>query len=117
MGVISIILRRPPYGSVDAAEAIRHTLGGLTNDMTVNLVLLDGGVNAARIRQDISGTAYLSAEGGIADCVEMGASVYADRISMAEERIADADLAEGVKKADSGEISDVLMESDTIMIF
>jgi len=117
MGIISIILRRPPYGSVDAAEAIRHALGGLTNDMTVNLVLVDGGVNTARVKQETAGTSYLSAEEGIIDCLGMGAAVYAEASSLAAEHISDAELAEGVIKAGGEEIADVLMNSDTVMIF
>ncbi len=54
MGSISIILRRPPYGTVDAPEAIRHALGGITEDMAVRLILVDGGVTAAKKGQDIS---------------------------------------------------------------
>lgn len=117
MGVISIILRKPPYGSVDAAEAIRHALGGITEDMTVNLVLLDGGVNAARRQQDTTGTDYLSAENGVNDCIEMGAEVYADRKSLDQEKISDSDLTEGARKAGAAEIAQVLRESDTVMIF
>ena len=50
MGSVSIILRRPPYGSVDASEAIRHALGGIIEEMEVKLILVDGGVAAARKR-------------------------------------------------------------------
>lgn len=117
MGIISIILRRPPYGSVDAAEAIRHALGGLTNDMTVNLVLVDGGVNAARVSQDTAGTSYLSVEEGVRDCLGMEATVYAEAGSLLTEHISDIELAEGVIKASSEEIATVLMKSDTVMIF
>jgi len=32
MGSISIVLRKAPYGTTDAAEAIRHALGGATEE-------------------------------------------------------------------------------------
>lgn len=117
MATISIILRRPPYGSVDAPEAIRHSLGGATEDMEVNLILVDGGVTAARRGQDVSGTEYGSAEEGIRDCVDMGVKVFADRVSLREEHLEGPDIIEGVTTATGAEIADILRESDTVMIF
>jgi sulfur relay (sulfurtransferase) DsrF/TusC family protein len=117
MGTISILLRRPPYGSSDAAEAIRHALGGVTEDMSVNLILVDGGVNAARAGQDPADTGYLSAGEGIADCIDMGASVYADADSLKQERITPGELIGGVTPADGKRIASLLAESDTFMIF
>jgi len=73
MGSISIILRRPPYGTVDASEAIRHSLCGLTEGMSVKLILVDGGVNTAKKGQNTASTEYLNMEAGIIDCIDMGA--------------------------------------------
>lgn len=117
MGTLSIILRRSPYGSVDAPEAIRHALGGVTEDMSVNLLLTGGGVNAARLGQDISGTEYLSAEDGIRDCIDMGVAVYADGGSLDEERLADGDVIEGVQRIAPGKAGEILKASETVMIF
>ncbi|MEW6108917.1 MAG: DsrE family protein [Nitrospirota bacterium] len=114
---ISIILRRPPYGTVDAPEAIRHTLGAITEDMSVKLILMDGGVNAARKNQDISDTEYLSAEDGIRDCIDMGADVYADNISLMEEHLEPDDITDGVIISGSSEIAKIIKESETTMIF
>lgn len=117
MGSISIILRRPPYGSVDASEAIRHAMGGATNDIDVKLVLSDGGVHAAKKGQDVSGTEYQSIEEGIKDCIDFGVEVYADEGSLREERIEIGDLIDGVKTANGTEIAALISESGTTMIF
>ena len=117
MGSIGIILRRPPYGTVDASEAVRHALGGVTEDMDVRLILVDGGVNAARRNQDTSGTEYMNTGEGIRDCIEMGVGVYADKISLQESHIDPEELEEGVTVASSHEIAELVRESDTIMIF
>ena len=114
---ISIILRKPPYGTIDAPEAIRHTLGAVTEELPVNLILMDGGVHAARKGQDIGTTGYLSAEEGIRDCLDMGAKVYADRRSVEDAGIAAADLVEGVTVASGAEIAAVLKDTGTTMIF
>ena len=117
MGSVSIILRRPPYGSVDTSEAIRHALGGVTNAMDVNLILVDGGVAAARKGQDVSGTEYSSIEEGIKDCMDMGAVVYADKDFVEAERLKINDFAEGVRIINSSEIAEIIANSDTTMIF
>ena len=117
MESIGIILRRPPYGTVDAPEAIRHALGGIVEDMSVRLILVDGGVNTARKNQNTSGTDYLSAEEGIRDCIDMGAMVYVDRASLKEESLENGDIIEGVVIATGSEIAGIIAETDTIMIF
>ncbi|RME65590.1 MAG: hypothetical protein D6778_06070 [Nitrospirae bacterium] len=117
MGTISIILRRPPYGSIDAPEAIRHALGGVTKDMTVNLILLDGGAQAARKSQDTQGTEYQSIEDGIKDCIDMGVQVVVDRSSLKEEHLEVTDLVEGVKVLNSYELAELIKNSDTVMLF
>ncbi|MGE5301071.1 MAG: DsrE family protein [Acidobacteriota bacterium] len=117
MTKISIILRKAPYGSVDAPEAIRHALGGINDDMSVNLVFIGSGVNAARLNQDILGTNYLSVEDGIRDCIDMGVAVFAETKSLDEEQISDTDLIEGVLRAGLNKIGEVLKTSGTVMIF
>ncbi|GBE01144.1 intracellular sulfur oxidation protein DsrF [bacterium BMS3Bbin06] len=117
MGDISIILRRPPYGTVDASEAIRHALGGVTEDIAVKLILVDGGVNAARRNQDTSNTEYMSAEEGIRDCIDMDVDVYADKLSLKDTHLGADDIVEGVILAGSSEIAELVKESDTTIIF
>jgi sulfur relay (sulfurtransferase) DsrF/TusC family protein len=117
MKSISIILRRPPYGTVDAPEAIRHALGGVTEELPVKLILLDGGVNAARKKQDTSATAYLNMEAGVRDCIDMGVEVYADKGSMEEALLSVDDMIEGVVVADRSRIAAALAETGTTMIF
>ncbi len=118
MGSISIILRRPPYGTIDASEAIRHALGGVIEDMAVKLILVDGGVAAAKKEQDTSNTEYLSIESGIKDCTDMGADVYADKNSIKEEHLDKDEIIEGgVIIANGLEIAEIIKESDVTMIF
>ncbi len=117
MNNISIILRRPPYGSVDAGEAIRHALGGVTNDMNVKLLLVDGGVHSAQKGQDISGTEYQSIEDEIKDCIDMGVEVYADRVSLRDEGLEPQELIKGVNIIGSSEMVDILSSTDVTMIF
>jgi len=117
MGSISIILRRPPYGTVDASEALRHALGGVTEDMEVKLLLLGGGVHAARKGQDASQTEYLNAGDGIQDCIDMGVAVYADEASLKREQLDEDCIIKGVTITNGAEIADIIGKTDTTMIF
>ena len=117
MGSISIILRRPPYGTVDASEAIRHALGGATEDMEVKLLLVDGGVHVARKGQDVSQTKYLNAGDGIQDCLDMGVAVYADEASLQREQIGSDCIINGVAIANGPVIADLIGKTDTTLVF
>jgi sulfur relay (sulfurtransferase) DsrF/TusC family protein len=117
MDNVCIILRKPPYGSVDSAEALRHALGGVTNNLKVSLVLLDAGVHVARAAQDPSGTEYDSLAEGIGDCMDMDVAVYADRDSVAHEGLAESVLVEGVKIIGRSELSGLIKGSDQTMVF
>ena len=117
MASISIILRRPPYGTVDASEALRHALGGVTDDMEVKLLLVGGGVHAARKGQDASHTEYLNAGEGIQDCMDMGVAVYVDKESLKKEQVDNDLLIEGVKISNGADIADIIGKTDTTMIF
>jgi len=117
MGNICIILRRPPYGTVDASEAVRHVLGGITQDMSVKLILVDGGVNTAKKDQNTESTEYLNVESGIIDCLAMGAEVFADQLSLIEHDLKKEDIVEGMEVVDELVIAALLKQADSTMIY
>ncbi len=117
MGKIAMILRKPPYGDINAAEAVRHALGAVSGDMTVSLVLLDGGVQLARKGQDDTGTGFTNLEATLKDCAEMGVEVLADDLSLIEYGIKKEDIVEGVKAASDSDIAQTLKTAETTMIF
>lgn len=117
MGNISIILRKHSYGSVDASEAIRHALGGVTEDISVKLILVDGGVTNIKKGQDVSNTMYLSIESGVRDCIDMGVEVYAEKGSVKEFGLNTNNIVDRVIILDSPEIARLIKDSDVAMIF
>ena len=114
---ICIVLRKPPYGTVIASEAVRHALGGVVEEMQTSLVLLDSGVHSARAGQVTDGTEYQSVGEGIGDCIDMGVEVYADKGSLKEQGIEPEDLIEGIKVLGGPEIDGIIRDSTTTMIF
>ena len=57
---MTIVVRRPPYGTIDAAEAIRHAGGGLSFQVPTTLLLMEDGVFMARRDQRPEAVGYLS---------------------------------------------------------
>jgi sulfur relay (sulfurtransferase) DsrF/TusC family protein len=117
MGNITMILKRSPYGDINAAEAVRHALGAVSFEISVDLILVDGGVLLTKKGQDDTGTGFTNLEGALKDCLEMGVTVYADHSSLKNWRVAADDVIEGVKTVDSKEIAGLIKEGKTTVIF
>jgi tRNA 2-thiouridine synthesizing protein D len=117
MAKIAIILKRSPYGDINAAEAVRHALGAIAGELSTDLILVDGGVLLAKKGQDDSGTGFTNLEGALKDCLDMGVAVYADTLSMKAQHMDPKDLVDGAKAVGSKEISGLVKEAKTTMIF
>jgi len=117
MGKVAMILRKPPYGDINAAEAVRHALGAVSGDIAVSLILVDGGVQLARKGQDDTNTGFTNLEATLKDCVEMGAEVFADHLSIIEQGIKTEDIVEGVKVANESDIAALIKQADSTMIY
>jgi len=117
MGKIAMVLRRAPYGDINAAEAVRHAMGGVADELTVDLILVDSGVLLAKKGQDDTDTGFTNLEGTLKDCIDMGVEVYADKASVREQHLESADIVDGVKLASAAEIAELMQEAKTTMIF
>jgi len=117
MGTIAMILRKPPYGDINAAEAVRHALGAVSDDLKVSLILVDGGVLLARKGQDDTGTGFTNLEATLKDCGEMGVDIFADNLSLIEQGLKDEDIVEGVRAANESDIAEIIKKADSTMIF
>jgi tRNA 2-thiouridine synthesizing protein D len=114
---IAMVLRRAPYGDINAAEAVRHAMGGISDDLNVDLILVDGGVLLAKKGQDDAGTGFTNLEGALKDCLDMGVAVYADRASVREQHLEPSDIQGGVRIANATQIAELLQEAKTTLIF
>lgn len=117
MKKLAILLGRPPYGDINAAEAVRHALGAAGAEMEVSLVLVDGGTLLARKGQDEADTGLTNLGSALEDCLSMDVRVYADKGSLRQEHLEAGDLAEGVTAASGMEVAEVLRDADHTMIF
>lgn len=117
MGHIAMILRKPPYGDINAAEAVRHALGAASGDSKVSLILVDGGVLLAKKGQDDTETGFTNLESTLKDCVDMGVDVYADYLSLIEQAVNDKELPAGIQVKNESDLAALLKGVDQTMIF
>jgi len=117
MSRIAMILKRSPYGDINAAEAVRHALGGATGELSIDLILVDGGVLLAKKGQDDTGTGFTNLEGALKDCIDMGVEVYADKASVREQHLESADIVDGVKIANAMQVAELIQKAKTTMIY
>src|SRR5271169_4153053 len=117
MRKVAMIVRKPPYGDINAAEAVRHALGAISGDIAVSLILVDGGVQLARKGQDDTGTGFTNLESTLKDCREKGVEVIADNLSLIEYGLNKEDMVEGVEVANESAIAALIKQADSTMIF
>jgi predicted peroxiredoxin len=112
-----MILRKPPYGDINAAEAVRHALGAASGEWKVSLILVDGGVLLAKKGQDDTGTGFTNLETTLKDCVDMGVDVYADSLSLVEHSVKQEELSAGVQIKNESDIASIVKTADKTMLF
>jgi len=117
MSKLAIILTREPYGAINAAEAVRHALGGVGDEISVSLLLTDGGVLLAQKGQEVGTTGFTSLGETLKDCVDMGVSVFADSQSLTRARLDSGNIVEGVETVGADKISAIIAEADHTFIY
>ncbi len=117
MANVAMILKRYPYGDINAAEAVRHALGAASAEISVDLILVDGGVLLAKNGQDDTGTGFTNLEGALKDCLDMGVTVYADAAALKSRGVPSNEFVENVRLVGANEIAGLLKEAQSTMIF
>jgi sulfur relay (sulfurtransferase) DsrF/TusC family protein len=116
MDNLLVILRKPPYGVINAAEAVRHAGGASGSDYKSILYLIDSGVYNAKMNQDVGSSGFT----GIGESLELLSDemeIYACKNSLREYNLKEEDLIEGVKIDDGEVLKQLLRESQAIMVF
>jgi tRNA 2-thiouridine synthesizing protein D len=117
MSKVTMILRKPPYGDINAAEALRHVMGGIDAELDINLILIDGGVLLAKKGQDQSSSGFTNLGKTLQVCINMETKVYADESSINEQHLELTDIIDGVKIVSSSEIADIIKITEKTIIF
>jgi sulfur relay (sulfurtransferase) DsrF/TusC family protein len=117
MSKVAMVLRKPPYGDINAAEALRHVMGAIDAELDISLILVDGGVLLAKKGQDQSGSGFTNLEKTLQVCINMEIKVYADESSIKDQHLELTDILDNVKVINSLETAEVLKVAETTFIF
>jgi sulfur relay (sulfurtransferase) DsrF/TusC family protein len=115
---LTILIRRPTYGQIHAAEAIRHMGGALGDGIQTNVLLVDDGVYLAHEGQTPGETGFTSLVDPLAKGHAKGARVYLHvPSSQARGLLNDPHQMAGVDCIDDDGLARVLAESDMVMVY
>ena len=117
MQTVAVVLKRPPYGQIEAAEAVRHALGAVSGDLAVRLLLVAGGVLLARSGQETAGGGLTNLGDTLQDCLQMGVSVYAEETSLQEHAVAPEGVIAGVQVVPGSTVAELIASADAALLF
>jgi len=115
---LAIIITKPPFGAIHAAEAIRLANGAVSYGHEVKIILLGDGVYVARKGQRAEEAGWTSLSPLLEKLASSGrAKVLVDNASADERGIALKDLAAGVELSDGSSISSAIANADRSTVF
>lgn len=124
MAGICVVIRKPPYGSLSAAEGIRHFLGAAGCGTAATAVLVDDGVYLAKDGHHPADSGWTDLSAALRKTVDLAAPgspveirIYAHRPSTQERGINRADLVAGVELIDNDQLADMLATAEGTLIF
>ncbi|MBI5880226.1 MAG: DsrE family protein [Chloroflexi bacterium] len=115
---LCILIRRPPYGQIHDAEALRHLGGAVAEKLATCAVLIDDGVYAARDGQDAAGTAWTAQSPFWPQHLAKGARLCIHAPSArARGLLADGRWVAGAELLDDVAVTQLLAECDAVMVY
>ncbi len=118
---LCILIRHPPYGSIFAAEGIRHLIGAMANGLNVNTVLMDDGVWVARVGQNAGATGWTSLSEALANTFRLAdgpvPQVLAEEDALTRAGLRAEDLVPGVSVASPEAVAELVATARHLIIF
>lgn len=117
---VCILVRRAPYGVIQAAEAVRHINGAVANGFAATAVFADDGVYALKTGQDVGNSSFTSLGGALTDTLakpEPRARILVHRSSAEARGLHDDDLLPGVTWISDSELAELMAETSNVMLF
>ncbi len=118
--LLCLVLDRGLYGSIEAAEAIRHAGGALGKGREVVLGFVGDGVYTVLAGQSSPGSDWVCLPTAVTELIDKGgarARVLVDRISLETRGLSVSDLIARVQPASSGEIAHAMAACDRTLVF
>lgn len=118
---LCIVFRTPPYGSISAAEGLRHLIGAAASRLAVSAILVGEGVWAAKAGQESGGSGWLPLSESLAELLVQGdrptPPVYAPEAALADAGLTPDHLVPGVTVVPDETIAKVVSGARHVMIF
>ncbi len=118
---LCILIRHPPYGSISAAEGIRHLAGALGYDLATIVVLVDDGVWVAKAGQEAGHSGWTSLSEALAGALRPTAGgppvILAEVGALARGGLSAQDLVPGVIPAGPEAIARAVAQARHVMLF
>ncbi len=115
---LCILLRRPPYGQIHAAEAARHVGGALAEGIQTSVVFIDDGVYVVRDGQNMGDTAWTPLAPALLKALAKGARLFVHTPSALERGLLkDEHFVVGVEPLDDAGLAQMLAGSHSVMIY
>ncbi len=115
---LCVLIRRPPYGQIHAAEAVRHVGGALAEGIQTSVVFIDDGVYVLRDGQNMGDTAWTPLAPALLKALAKGARLFVHTPS-AHTRglLQDEHFVGGIEAIDDEGLARVLTASDAVMVY
>jgi len=118
---LCILVHRPPYGGIHAAEAVRHLNGAAAQGLEATAILVGDGVYVARTGQDPGATGWTALSPALEEALE-GGETGSPRLLVDEEslraRVVPAEsLIPGATVADRSAIAQVISHARWVMVY
>ena len=113
-----IMITKPPFGSIHAAEAIRLANGAISYGHEVTMVLIGDGIYTAKKDQKAEGAGWTSLGPLLEKLLSSGrAKVLVDITSASKRGMIAKDLVAGVELADGSSVFSAMANAERSTIF
>lgn len=116
---ICVMITQSPYGTVPAAEAVRHVNGALSEGFRVVTLLVDDGVWVAHAGQNPGQTGFTSLSDALVSSLqrESAPEVLVHRQSAEERGLTPADMIAGVGLVDDAGLGQIITSAQFLLRF
>jgi len=118
---LCILVHRPPYGGIQAAEAVRHLNGAMAHGLEATAILLGDGVYSARAGQDPGTTGWTALSAALEDAIGGSRSgrprLWVDEASLDARGLQAGSLIPGATVVDEQAIADALAKARWVMVY
>jgi sulfur relay (sulfurtransferase) DsrF/TusC family protein len=118
---LCILIHRPPYGGIHAAEAVRHLNGAAAQGVEASAILMGDGVYVARAGQDPGTTGWTALSPALEDALRRAGTgsprLLVDRESLHARGIPAESLIPGSTVVDEQAIADALSRARWVMVY